>query len=226
MPEQHHSAGSCGLRRLELFTPLAEPSVDFYAAVLGWAVIADPDGSFTGWVGDRLAAAVRPGDSPCWHVVFGGPETRSLRDPSDVDAWVDGGRVLHGPWAPEPRAGEPCWAELMSSADTDDYWSAQLGWEVRSPSEEFLLYESSRRGDRRAVAGRLRTLEPKLAGWMVYFAVGSVAKACERVAELGGTVLVPPTSVPTGLVASIADPAGGVCALLESPPGWGGTWSS
>lgn len=218
--------GSCGLRRIELFTPEPERVVDFYAAVLGWSVIADPDGSFTGWVGDRLAVAVRAGDSPCWRVVFGGPVARSLRDASDVDAAVDDGRVLHGPWAPEPRGGEPCWAELMCSSADDSYWSGQLGWEVRSESAEFSLYESSRRGDRRAVAGRLCTVEPPVSGWMVYFAVDSVSDACASVTELGGTVLMPPTAVPTGLVASIADPAGGVCALLDSPTGWGGTWSA
>jgi uncharacterized protein len=217
---------SDGLRRIELLTPAPEPAVDFYAAVLGWTVIADPDGSFTGWVGDRLAVAVLPGDSPCWRVVFGGPSARSLRDSSDVDAQVAGGRVLHGPWAPEPRAGEPCWAELMCSAADDSYWSSQLDWEVRAASDEFSLYESSRRGDRRAVAGRLCLESPPMSGWMVYFAVDSVSSACESVESLGGKVVMPPTSVPTGLVASIADPAGGVCALLDSPSGWGGAWSA
>src|ERR1041384_7534342 len=83
------SVSSCGLRRLELSVAEPELSVDFFAAVLGWTVIADPDGSFTGWVGDRLAAQVVAGERG-WGVVFGDDEPRELRDGSSVDT----GRVL------------------------------------------------------------------------------------------------------------------------------------
>lgn len=92
---------SCGLRRLELSVAEPELSVDFFAGVLGWTVIAEPGGSFSGFVGDRLAARVVAGDRG-WHVFFGGDGARALR----ANSSVDGGRVLHGPWAPPPRHGE------------------------------------------------------------------------------------------------------------------------
>ncbi len=209
---------SCGLRRLELGVAEPELSVDFFAAVLGWTVIADPDGSFTGWVGDRLVARVGVGDRG-WRVVFGGDEARELAEGSCVDV----GRVLHGPWAPPPRAGEPCWVELMTERPDDGLWTSALGWETRAAAEDFVLFVSARHGGSRAVAGRLTTSHAS--GWAVYFAVDGVGDACERVSGLGGRVVLGPTTVPTGLVASIAGPHGGECVLLERPAGWGGAWS-
>jgi predicted enzyme related to lactoylglutathione lyase len=210
---------SCGLRRLELSVAEPEKTVDFFAAVLGWAVIAEPGGSFTGWVGDRLAAQVVAGQEG-WRVFFGGDEPRELT----ADSSVDTGRVLHGPWAPAPRHGEPCWVELMAEVPDDEFWVGELGWQIRPGTDDFVLYTSSRHGDPRPVAGRLRTARPQ--GWQTYFAVDDVARACARVSELDGRVLLEPTTVPTGLVASVEGPHGGACVLLENPGGWGGNWAS
>ncbi|MFJ8962208.1 VOC family protein [Lentzea sp. NPDC102401] len=200
---------------------VAEPelSVDFFAGVLGWTVIAEPGGSFSGWVGDRLAAQVVAGEQG-WRVVFGGDETRELVGNSSADT----GRVLHGPWAPPPRQGEPCWVELMVEAPDDEFWTGALGWETRPVTEDFVLFTSSRHGDPRAVAGRLTTTRAQ--GWQTYFAVDDLAAACAKVSELDGRVLLEPTTVPTGVIASIEGPHGGSCVLLEKPAGWGGTWSS
>ncbi|WP_434444710.1 VOC family protein [Lentzea sp. E54] len=199
---------------------VAEPglSVDFFAGVLGWTVIAEPGGSFSGWVGDRFVAQVVAGERG-WRVFFGGDEPRGLTG----DAAVDGGRVLHGPWAPPPRAGEPCWVELCTGSPDDGYWAAELGWEISPAVDDFVLFTSARHGGLRAVAGRLTTTRAE--GWQVYFAVDDVAAACAVVPELGGRVLVEPMTVPTGLVASVEGPRGGACVLLEKPAGWGGSWS-
>ncbi|MEU4766192.1 VOC family protein [Actinosynnema sp. NPDC023794] len=201
---------------MELSTTRPEPIAEFYAHLLGWVLIAEPDGAFTGWVGDRLAARVHPGD-PAWRVVFAGPGPRDL----GVGAAVDSGRVLHGPWAPQPRPGEPCWVEIMGdAADDDDHWAGALGWQVRDPDGEFTLYDAAVTDDRRAVAGRLTGQ----GGWTCYFAVPDVAAALAEATDMGGTVLVGPRDVPTGVVAAVADPAGAVFALLENPAGWGGAW--
>ncbi|XVS60649.1 VOC family protein [Actinosynnema sp. CA-299493] len=204
-----------GVRRVELSTTHPEPIAEFYAHLLGWVLIAEPDGAFTGWVGDRLAARVHPGD-PAWRVVFAGAGPRDL----DLGAAVDSGRVLHGPWAPQPRPGEPCWVELMGSPADDDYWAGELGWQVRDPDDGFTLYDAGAGDDRRPVAGRLTAP----GGWTCYFAVPDIAAALTEATDMGGTVLIGPKTVPTGVVAAVADPAGTVFALLENPPGWGGAW--
>jgi predicted enzyme related to lactoylglutathione lyase len=204
-----------GVRRVELSTTHPEPIAEFYAHLLGWVLIAEPDGAFTGWVGDRLAARVHPGD-PAWRVVFAGPEPRTL----DLGATVDTGRVLHGPWAPPPRTGEPCWVELMGDPAADPYWTTELGWQIRDPDAAFTLYDATIGDDRRPVAGRLTAP----GGWTCYFAVPDAAAAVADATDMGGTVLTGPQDVPTGVVAAVADPAGAVFVLLENPSGWGGTW--
>ncbi|MGW6442539.1 VOC family protein [Lentzea sp. NPDC055074] len=213
------SVSSCGVRRLELSVAEPEVSVDFFAGVLGWTVIAEPGGSFSGFVGDRLAAHVVAGERG-WRVFFGGDGARELK----ANSSVDGGRVLHGPWAPPPRSGEPCWVELMTESPEDGYWAGELGWESRAEGEDFVVFTSSRHGDPRAVAGRLTTSRAQ--GWQMYFAVDDVAAVCARVSEWDGRVLLEPTTVPTGLVASIEGPHGGSCVVLEKPAGWGGNWAS
>jgi predicted enzyme related to lactoylglutathione lyase len=217
VPGTTHSPAR-GVRRVELSTTTPEPVAEFYARLLGWVIIAEPDGSFTGWVGDRLATHVthvRPGEQG-WRVVFAGAEPRDLRG----GAAVDQGRVLHGPWAPQPRPGELCWVELMGDTDADDYWAGELGWQVRDPGREFTLYDAALSDDRRPVAGRLVAD----GGWTCYFAVPDIAAAIADAPALGGTVLVEPREVPTGVVAAVADPGGTVFALLENPAGWGGAW--
>jgi len=216
-----------GLRRLELSTAEPEPIADFYADLLGWVVLAENDGSVGGWVGDRLAARVRPvepGRAEGWRVVFSGTDPRPLSDDADGHALIDHGRVLHGPWAPGPRLGEPCWVELMSETDTDGFWTGELGWRTRTPQEVFTLFDVEHDEVTRPVAGRLRAEHGLGAGWLCYFAVPDVAAAAALAGTRGGKVLVPPTQVPTGLVTAIADPAGAVCTLLQDPAGWGGTW--
>jgi predicted enzyme related to lactoylglutathione lyase len=208
-----------GVRRVELSTTDPEKTAQFYAHLLGWVLIAEPDGSFTGWVGDRLALRVRAGD-PGWLVVFAGREPRDLRDESGHSAAVDQGRVLHGPWAPEPRPGEPCWVELMADPGVDDHWAGELGWRVRDPGAEFTLYDAHVADDRRAVAGRLTAP----GGWTCYFAVPDAARTAAEATEFGGRVLIGPKEVPTGVVAAVADPSGSVFAILENPAGWGGAW--
>ncbi|WP_394619294.1 VOC family protein [Lentzea sp. JNUCC 0626] len=199
---------------------VAEPesSVDFFAGVLGWTVIAEPGGSFSGWVGDRLAAQIVAGDQG-WAVFFGGDEVRELK----VNSSVDGGRVLHGPWAPPPRSGEPCWVELSTGSPEDGYWCGELGWVSRDAAEDLVVFTSARHGDARAVAGRV--LAEGQERWRPFFAVDDLEAVVARVSELDGRVLLEPATVPTGRVASIEGPHGGSCVLLEKPAGWGGAWA-
>ncbi len=201
---------SCGLRRLELSVAEPESSVDFFAAVLGWTVIAEPGGSFTGWVGDRLAAQVVAGERG-WRVFFGGDEPRELAGNSSVDS----GRVLHGPWAPPPRHGEPCWVRLSAGEPDVEYWQRELGWESAAG-----VFTSARHGEPRPVAGIAQS--DVESGWDVFFAVDDIAAACARVSELDGRVPWGPQPLPIGVVASIEGPHGGRCSLLEKPAGWGG----
>lgn len=230
-----------GLRRIELRTSDPVSSAEHYRKLFGWIVMPADDGTLRCWVGDRLAALVRKPtswESSGWHVVFGGRPTALLSDAAGVTATLDPGRVRHGPWAPPPRHGEPCWVELMSAESTDDYWTKELDWSTRAatPGDEakpFALYtveggEDSVGGER-AIAGRLLVDAATAAGvgtsWMCYLATSDVESVAMTSANNGGTVLIEPREVETGLLAAVADPFGTVCTLLQDPIGWGGAWA-
>ncbi|MCS7479623.1 VOC family protein [Umezawaea endophytica] len=208
-----------GLRRIELTTRAPEATADFFSQLLGWSVLPEAGEVYGGWVGDRLAVRISPGEHVDWRLVFAGVPVRA----SEHGVAVDRGRVLHGPWAPEPRPGEPCWLEMLGDRDAD--YARELGWSVRDPAEPFSLLDVDPDGTPRAVAGRLTTDTGLPPGWMVYFSVPDLDAAVASATDLGGSVVTDPHEVPTGLVASIADPAGAVVTLLENPAGWGGAWA-
>jgi len=54
--------------------------------------------------------------------------------------------------------------------------------------------------------------------WMVYFAVADCDAAVARVQELGGSISVPPTDIPPGRFAVVADPHGAMFSLLTFSP--------
>ena len=233
-----------GLRRVELRSNNPAGSADYYRRLFGWIVMPADDGTLRCWVGDRLAALIRQPSSwetPGWHIVFGGRPMALLADPAGVTATLDPSRVRHGPWAPPPRHGEPCWVELMTADSTDDYWTSNLEWTLRAPGEgadikPFALFgaHNDEPGDRpateRAIAGRLLvehdTVDSVGASWMCYLAATDIQLVTRTAVRNGATVLIDPREVPTGVVAAIADPYGTVCTLLEDPIGWGGAWAA
>lgn len=227
-----------GLRRLELRSNDPAGSAEYYRRLFGWIVMPADDGTLRCWVGDRLAALIRrPVDweTPGWHIVLGGRPTALLADHAGVTATLDPGRVRHGPWAPPPRHGEPCWIELMTADTTDDYWAHHLDWTLRAPGDgadikPFALFDAPDDTGPRTIAGRLLVDEATAADvgatWMAYLAATDITLVTDTAVEGGGTVLIDPREVPTGVMAAIADPFGTVCTLLEDPVGWGGAWAA
>jgi predicted enzyme related to lactoylglutathione lyase len=54
--------------------------------------------------------------------------------------------------------------------------------------------------------------------WAVYFAVADTDAAVARVAELGGSVMMPPMDIEPGRFATVADPSGGVFNVIALSP--------
>jgi hypothetical protein len=68
--------------------------------------------------------------------------------------------------------------------------------------------------------GGIREMVPEEEGvpphWMPYFAVESAQAAVDKAVELGGTMAVPPTEVPSGVFAAIGDPQGAYFSVSQA----------
>ncbi|GAA2806869.1 VOC family protein [Saccharopolyspora taberi] len=207
-----------GLRRAELITADPLATLTFHEALLGWVPLASGSG-FDCWVGDRRCASVRTpkaGERTELRVVFAGAaHDGSLTGPDDTSAEMTRGRAQHGPWAPGPRKGEPCWVELFAAdtARADAFWAGTLNWTVAES-----LYEAGGR----VVAGRSDRQIDGRWGWLCYFAVEDIDVAGNRVLELGGAVVEWTKHPVIGEAVVISDPAGAVCALASTGESWGG----
>ncbi|MEP7022682.1 MAG: VOC family protein [Actinomycetota bacterium] len=64
------------------------------------------------------------------------------------------------------------------------------------------------------------TSAPQMPGvpnhWHIYFAVEDADAAAAKIAELGGTILVPPFDIPVGRIAVATDPQGAAFSIIKS----------
>ncbi|MBA8823723.1 hypothetical protein FHX42_001052 [Saccharopolyspora lacisalsi] len=220
MPPSHAVRG---LRRAELITIDPEAAVRFHRALLDWLVLPSEEG-IDCWVGERRCAVVRePGDGerPGWSLVFAGSaDDDLLRGPAGTCATTAKGRVQHGPWAPKPRRGEPCWVELCTedADEADAFWSERLNWSATRNSADTTYSVEDR-----PIASR--AARPELgdrAAWSCYFVVTDLDRAAEQVRELGGSLLGRFEHPVVGEAVLIADLEGAVCALTGKTESWGG----
>jgi uncharacterized protein len=171
-----------GLRRVDLLSRDPMAAALFYRVVLDWSPVPVETG-LDCWVGNRRCAFIRKpraDEVPGFRLVFAGaPTDCSLTGPDNALAQVTKGRAQHGPQAPEPRPGEPCWAELATTepARADAFWADTLGWTVEDGT-----YVSGGR----AIAGRSETTRHP--GWLCYFAVTDLDEVAGYAAERGGEV--------------------------------------
>ena len=54
--------------------------------------------------------------------------------------------------------------------------------------------------------------------WHVYFSVDDADATAAKVAELGGTILVPPFDTPVGRIGVAQDPQGAVFSFMKNAP--------
>ncbi|MCI2422687.1 hypothetical protein MOQ72_35200 [Saccharopolyspora sp. K220] len=208
-----------GLRRAELISLDPTASAVFYRALLDWTPAPAGIG-LDCWVGNRRCAvmrAPRADEQPGWRLVFAGTsQDGSLTGPDDTTALVAKGRAQHGPWAPRPRPGEPCWIELRTTDPqrADLFWADTLNWVVRTdrPGSDYVV-------GGRPLASRTKRRSAGW-GWLCFFAVTDVDAAGAQVLELGGTITDQDEHPLLGHTVVIADPAGATIGLASSNT-WG-----
>jgi uncharacterized protein len=122
-------------------------------------------------------------------------------------------------------AGEPgtvCWNELITSdPSAAAFYEKVAGMTttteaVGETGSDYTLFHAGGQ----MVGG---TTPPQMPGipnhWHVYFAVDDADASAAKIAELGGTILVPPFDVPTvGRIAVAQDPQGGAFSIIKPVP--------
>ncbi|WP_066369861.1 VOC family protein [Herbidospora mongoliensis] len=146
-----------------------------------------------------------------------------LADPSGAEFALWEPVALEGAGA-RGVPGAFCWTEL-AARDADEaaaFYGKVLGWNGRrapflSGSGSYTEFDLKR--SKTTVAGMVEMTDswpPEIPPhWMVYFAVADCEESCRIVADLGGTVQIPPFDLPSGWAAVVVDPAGAVLSLIE-----------
>lgn len=158
--------------------------------------------------------------------VFVGP--MDVGDIGRMAVFADPTGAAIGVWQPRTFIGaelanEPgafSWNELNTRdlAASKSFYTAVFGWEANDMALEGMAYTEWKLGEN-SVAGMLPMPDMVPAEvpnhWLVYFGVDDTDAAVAKAGELGGTVIVPPTDIPPGRFAVVADPDGAAFAVIK-----------
>lgn len=118
------------------------------------------------------------------------------------------------------------WNELMTreKGKARDFYGKVAGWDFSDapmPDVDYTMLSC----DGKDAGGMMVMDGPQFEGmpahWLVYFAVADCQATADAAAAAGGTVAMPPTKIPVGEFALIADAQGamfGVITLADAPP--------
>jgi uncharacterized protein len=131
-----------------------------------------------------------------------------------------------GVWQPNSHKGagivnEPgtlTWNELVTTdtAAAQSFYAKVFGWAAVTHGEGAGAYTEFQVAGR-SIAGMMQRPSemPEMPPyWGVYFDVADVDATAKRVAELGGTVFVPPRDIEPGRFAVVADPSGAMFSVM------------
>jgi uncharacterized protein len=116
------------------------------------------------------------------------------------------------------------WSELLTTdlEASKAFYGEVFGWTANTqgagPMGEYTEWQVGGRS-----VGGMMQKPPMLPAevppfWAVYFAVADTDAAVARIAELGGSVMMPPMDIEPGRFATVADPFGGVFSVIALKP--------
>jgi uncharacterized protein len=126
---------------------------------------------------------------------------------------------------PGPWPNRFVWHDLMTTdaKKSQAFYTALFDWQIQEvpmpgPGGQTFIYRMVMCGPG-PIGGIVEEKNIPMSHWMPYVAVDDVDKAAKKVAELGGTVCVPPTDIPaTGRFAVIGDPCGAYLSIYQGLP--------
>jgi predicted enzyme related to lactoylglutathione lyase len=155
-------------------------------------------------------------------------EPMDVSDIGRMAVLADPGGAAIGVWQPKSfhgaelvnEAGAFAWNELNTRdlPASKAFYSEVFGWKPNDIDMGGTSYTEWRLGDN-PVAGMLQMpdmvpLEVP-AHWLVYFGVDDTDATVSQAAALGATTVVPPTDIPPGRFAVLADPDGATFAVIK-----------
>jgi predicted enzyme related to lactoylglutathione lyase len=122
------------------------------------------------------------------------------------------------------EVGSLVWTELYTrdTAKASAFYTGLFGWQTKPFEGSPMPYTVFQRpGDERGLGGMLDMTGQLPAEvpphWLPYFAVEDTDKIVARSGDLGGTVIMPATDIPTvGRLAILKDPQGAVFAVIKT----------
>lgn len=126
-----------------------------------------------------------------------------------------------------PKLGEFVWHDLATSdlEGATAFYGAVMGWTGGQLPGVDMQYVGFNAGEETVGAAMAISDEMKAMGvppsWTPCIAVEDIDAFCKQVAELGGKVANPPTTVPGGRFAVLADPQGAMFEVYQSDEGHG-----
>jgi predicted enzyme related to lactoylglutathione lyase len=139
-----------------------------------------------------------------------------MRDPTGA---------VFGAWEPRSYAGARrvndagCWGlNQLNTHEPEraaEFYAGLFGWEIERVSDEPPYWGINNNGWLNG--GMMKMLDGGgPSHWLVYFTAKDADAAAERIADLGGTVMVPPMDIASeGRICVARDPQGAVFALFE-----------
>src|SRR5262245_5151895 len=117
-----------------------------------------------------------------------------------------------------PNTGRFMWHELMTTdpAAAAKFYGELLGWTVQEvpmgPAGTYRLFSHGGK----QVSGCIEARPGVPSNWLVYVAADDPDATMNQIAELGGKILVPPTTVPDMVRFAVAmDPLGAAFGVLK-----------
>ena len=155
-------------------------------------------------------------------------EPMDVSDIGRMAVFADPEGAAIGVWQPKTfpgaelanEAGTFAWNELNTRdvPAAKAFYTDVFGWKPNDLDMGGMSYTEWKLGDK-TVAGMM-TMPDMVpaevpAHWLVYFAVDDTDASVSKAAELGAATLVPPTDIPPGRFAVLADPDGAAFAVIK-----------
>jgi predicted enzyme related to lactoylglutathione lyase len=155
-------------------------------------------------------------------------EPMDVMDIGRMAVFADPTGAAIGIWQPKTfigaelanEAGSFCWNELNTRdvPAAKSFYSEVFGWTPNDMDMDEMSYTEWKIGDRSV--GGMMTMPDMVpaevpAHWLVYFGTDDTDATVAKASELGAMTLVPPTDIPPGRFAVLADPDGAAFAVIK-----------